>query len=144
MGLCDHKTIDRINILEATYLAMKKAIVDLGKKLKQKNIKYEIQNTKCIVLVDGNKKIPNLSMEQWAIVSGDKLVKSISAASIVAKVTRDRIMLEMHEKYPQYAFDQHKGYGTQKHKENLQKQGPCAIHRQSFEPVKSLAKRPKR
>jgi ribonuclease HII len=88
--------------------------------------------------VDGNKKIPNFSMEQKAVIGGDKIVKSISAASIVAKVTRDRIMMEMHEKYPEYAFDKHKGYGTKLHMEMLQKHGPCQIHRKSFDPVKRL------
>lgn len=162
IGICDHKTIDRINILEATYLSMKKAVTDLVKKINnqdtrskdQKNFKlqnsnikqnpkFEIQNTrykipdtKYILLVDGNKIIPNLSMEQRAIVNGDKLVKSISAASIVAKVTRDRIMREMHEKYPHYCFNKHKGYGTKFHMEMIEKYGICPIHRISFEPCK--------
>jgi ribonuclease HII len=75
-------------------------------------------------------------MEQKAIVKGDRTVKSISAASIIAKVTRDRIMLTMHEKYPAYGFDKHKGYGTKLHMEMLTKHGPSEIHRQSFAPVK--------
>lgn len=133
VGICDHKTIDRINILEATFLAMKSALSDLKLKLKYGEKKH-------IVVVDGNKKIPNISIYQKAVPSGDKLVKSISAASIIAKVTRDRIMLEMHEKYPQYAFDKHKGYGTKMHMDALKKYGPCAIHRRSFEPVKILLK----
>jgi len=91
--------------------------------------------------VDGNKKISNLSLEQRAVPGGDKYVKSISAASIIAKVTRDRIMLEMHAKYPEYNFAQHKGYGTKMHFAELQKNGPCPIHRQSFAPVKSLMKK---
>lgn len=133
VGICDHQTIDRINILEASFLAMKKALTALTQNLQQ------ITNNKIIILIDGNKKIPNFSLEQKAIVSGDKIVKSISAASIVAKVTRDRIMLEMHEKYPEYGFEKHKGYGTKMHMDALQKHGPCDIHRQSFRPVK-LAK----
>jgi len=93
------------------------------------------------VLVDGNKKIPNLSLYQKAVIGGDGVVKSISAASIVAKVTRDRMMLEAHEKYPQYGVDRHKGYGTKVHMEALNRFGPCEIHRQSFEPMPTLAKK---
>lgn len=92
-------------------------------------------NNKYIILVDGNKKIPNFSEEQRAVVSGDKKVKSISAASIIAKVTRDRLMLACHEKYPRYCFDRHKGYGTKLHFAMLEKYGPCEIHRKSFGPV---------
>ncbi len=134
VGICDHKTIDRINILEASFLAMKKALTDLQNK--QKEI---MKNKKSIILVDGNKIIPNLSIEQRAIVGGDKIVKSISAASIIAKVTRDRIMLEMHKKYPEYGFATHKGYGTKKHFAALKKYGHCEIHRKSFAPVKDMA-----
>lgn len=149
VGICDHNTIDRINILEASFLAMKKAMGDLTKKIK--NFPHPSSPSpsgrgwgegRCIILVDGNKKIPNLSQEQKAIISGDKIVKSISAASIIAKVTRDRIMREMHEKYPAYGFDRHKGYGTKLHMNSLQKYGPCAIHRKSFAPVRLLAKMP--
>lgn len=138
IGMCDHITIDRINILEASFLAMKKSVANLGAKIK-------IRDTKHIILIDGNKKIPNLSQEQKAIVNGDKIVKSISAASIIAKVTRDRIMREMHEKYPQFQFDRHKGYGTKLHMQSLEKYGPCEIHRKSFRPVGNfyLAKRKK-
>jgi ribonuclease HII len=133
VGICDHHTIDRINILEASFLAMKKALADL----ERSDLKpAKVRPLKKIILLDGNKKIPNLSQEQRAIVSGDKIVKSISAASIIAKVTRDRIMIEMHDKYPQYQFDRHKGYGTKLHMVSLQKYGPCEIHRKSFAPVK--------
>lgn len=139
IGLCDHETIDRINILEASFLSMKKAIQDL-----KRNMGQEIWGKvepKYIVLVDGNKQIPNLSIEQYAVVGGDKLVKSISAASIVAKVTRDRMMQEMHIKYPQYGLDKHKGYGTKMHMDALVKYGPCEIHRKSFAPVKKALNR---
>jgi len=138
IGLCDHETIDRINILEASFLAMKKAIQDL-----KRNMGGELwsgSEPKFIILVDGNKKIPNLSMDQRAVIGGDKLVKSISAASIIAKVTRDRMMMQMHEKYPQYGFDKHKGYGTKLHMDALVKHGPCKIHRKSFAPVKKALK----
>jgi len=170
VGICDHKTVDRMNILQASFLAMKKALTNLqftiynlqsisnnqilktkasekinvGKRLNDselKNSKFnqnsiKIQNSKRIVLVDGNQKIPNFSEEQIAIPQGDQKIKSISAASIIAKVTRDRIMREMHKVYPQYGFDRHKGYGTKFHLEALKKYGPCKIHRRSFAPVK--------
>lgn len=150
IGICDHKTIDRINILEASFLAMKKAVSALKHKIKS-DTRFRLpgcaqrasggrNDRGAIVLVDGNKKIPNFSMEQMAIVSGDKIVKSISAASIIAKVTRDRMMIEMHKKYPQYFFDKHKGYGTKLHMENLKKHGSCKIHRKSFAPVKRVLK----
>ncbi|KKP80340.1 MAG: ribonuclease HII [Candidatus Moranbacteria bacterium RIFOXYA12_FULL_35_19] len=130
VGICDHRTIDRINILEASFLAMKSAVSQLKSKIKN------LDNSKLIILLDGNKKIPNFSFEQRAIVSGDKIVKSISAASIYAKVTRDRMMGEMHKIYPEYNFAQHKGYGTKIHMDALKKHGPCEIHRKSFRPVR--------
>jgi ribonuclease HII len=136
VGICDHKTIDRINILEATFLAMKAALSDLRSQINYKDQRH-------IIVVDGNKKISNLSLEQKAVPSGDKYVKSISAASIIAKVTRDRIMREMHKKFPQYNFAQHKGYGTKLHFAMLEKNGPCEIHRKSFAPVRNLAKKQK-
>ena len=139
VGICDHKTVDRINILEASFLAMKKAISDLVRnKSKVESLKSKTDE-KIVILVDGNKVIPNLSMEQMAVVSGDRMVKSISAASIIAKVTRDRMMMKMHEKYPVYGFNHHKGYGTKMHMDALKKHGPCEIHRQSFAPVTRLA-----
>ncbi len=128
VGICDHKTIDRINILEATFLAMKAALSDLRSKINYKERRH-------IIVVDGNKKISNLSLEQKTVSGGDKYVKSISAASIIAKVTRDRIMREMHAKYPKYNFARHKGYGTKLHFAMLKKNGPCEIHRKSFHPV---------
>lgn len=130
VGICDHRTIDRVNILEASFLAMKSAVSQLKSKIEN------FDNSKMIILLDGNKKIPNFSLEQRAIVSGDKLIKSISAASIYAKVTRDRMMGEFHIKYPEYNFVQHKGYGTKIHMDALKKHGPCEIHRKSFRPVR--------
>jgi ribonuclease HII len=135
VGIANHETIDRVNILEATFLAMKSALTELKAKVKYDEKKH-------IVVVDGNKKIPNISLYQKAIPGGDKFVKSISAASIIAKVTRDRIMMDMHEKYSKYCFDKHKGYGTKLHFEMLKKFGPSEIHRRSFEPVRSLVKKP--
>jgi ribonuclease HII len=132
IGICDHRTIDRVNILEASFLAMKGAVSQLKSNMGSK----KFESLKSVILLDGNKKIPNFSFEQQAIVSGDKLIKSISAASIVAKVTRDRMMNEMHKIYPEYNFSQHKGYGTAFHMDALKKHGPCEIHRKSFRPVR--------
>jgi len=124
VGICDQQTIDRINILQASFLAMKKAIGALKQKPD-------------FIILDGHLPIPNCSYKQKTIVRGDERVFSIAAASIIAKVTRDRIMEEMHKKYPEYCFDRHKGYGTRLHLERLKKYGPCPIHRLSFRPVKN-------
>jgi len=123
VGICDNETIDRINILQATFLAMKKSVGSLKDKPN-------------FLLVDGGFKIPNTSYNQLNVIRGDSLVFSIAAASIIAKVTRDRIMQAMHEQYPQYEFLKHKGYGTRLHMERLKQYGPCSIHRQSFRPVR--------
>lgn len=123
IGVCDNKTIDRTNILQASFLAMKKAITALKQKPD-------------FIMVDGGFKIPNCSYVQKNIIKGDELIFSIAAASIIAKVTRDRIMLEEHKIYPQYNFDQHKGYGTKMHLDCLDKYGPCPIHRMSFKPMR--------
>ncbi len=125
VGICDHETIDRINILEASFLAMKKAISALKERPE-------------FILLDGKFLIPNLSIKQKAIVGGDALVFSIAAASIIAKVTRDRMMREMHKIYPNYGFDLHKGYGTKLHMKRLKEFGPSPIHRKSFRPVRKL------
>ncbi len=113
--------IDQINILQATMLAMRRAVV--GLRLKPVR-----------VLVDGN-RLPPLDVPAEAIVKGDALVQAISAASILAKVTRDRWCVTLHEQYPQYGFDAHKGYGTAAHLAALTAHGACPEHRRSFAPV---------
>lgn len=113
--------IDEINILQATLLAMKRAVDAL--RLPPK-----------LVLVDGN-RLPILSIRSEAIVQGDALVPAISAASILAKVHRDRLCEAMHQRYPVYGFDQHKGYGTAQHMAALQAHGPADCHRMTFAPV---------
>lgn len=138
IGICDHETIDRINILQASFLAMKKAFFDL--KNQMKSSQNFSNSEKIIFLVDGNQYIPNLSIKQMCVPQGDKKIKSISASSIIAKVTRDRMMLEFAEKYPNYRFEKHKGYGTALHLECLQKFGSCEIHRKSFKPVSNFKK----
>jgi len=118
VGSCGEKIIDQINILQATYCAMKQAIASLG-----------IQPHH--VLVDG-RLIPDLNIPQTAIPGGDGKCFSIAAASIIAKVTRDRLLIEYDRQFPQYGFAQHKGYPTKKHIQAIIKHGYCAIHRTSF------------
>ena len=120
----DENEIDRINILQASLLAMKRAVESLDQ-------------VPDMVLVDGN-KCPDITHKVEAIVKGDSKVAAISAASILAKVDRDQQMLELHEQYPQYGFDKHKGYPTKVHMELLNQHGPCPLHRKSFGPVKKL------
>ncbi len=120
-----NKTVDRINILQATRLAMQKAISKLLKKLTLP------QRRKAYVIIDGNMHF-KLSLPYQSIVKGDSKSLTISAASILAKVTRDRIMEEYHKLYPRYGFNEHKGYATGKHRLILKKIGFCAIHRKSF------------
>lgn len=110
--------IEEINILNAAILAMKRAVSGLETK-------------PTLVLADGN-KTPDVPCEVRAVVKGDGNSASIAAASILAKVTRDRYMLEMAEKYPEYGFEKHKGYGTKLHREKILELGPCPIHRPSF------------
>jgi ribonuclease HII len=134
VGIMHADTIDRVNILEATFLAMKSAIASLRQQL-TKNGQQRIKDEDLRIFVDGNQLIPNISFEQYAIVDGDNLMKVIAAASIIAKVTRDRMMLEYDKAYPAYGFAKHKGYGTKVHMDALRKFGPCPIHRMSFRPV---------
>lgn len=110
--------IDEINILQATFLAMKRAVEGLG-------IKADY------ALIDGN-RMPPLGIDGETVIKGDSLSMSIAAASIIAKVTRDRLMLEIDKEYPQYLFSQHKGYGTALHYEMLEKYGVSPVHRRSF------------
>ncbi len=136
VGECDSKTIDRMNILEATFLAMKKAVTQL-QKVMGKNIQMTSGDfsAKTLLLVDGNKEL-NSSLKQRVVVGGDSQEQLIAAASIMAKVTRDREMVIAHQQFPQYGFDQHKGYGTKVHMDALKKFGPTPFHRMSFRPVR--------
>ncbi len=118
--------IDQLNILNARMLAMSRAIDGL---------KLPCQHA----LVDGN-KAPQTTLDVTTIIKGDSLVTAISAASVLAKVQRDREMLELDKQYPGYGFAKHKGYGTAAHMEALQALGPCEIHRRSYAPVKALLK----
>jgi ribonuclease HII len=116
--------VERLNVLQATLLAMRRAVE--GLKIRPDR-----------VLVDGNRK-PKLEIPVEAIVKGDAKIPAISAASILAKVARDRAMVEYHRLYPEYGFDIHKGYLTKGHMEALRKHGPCPIHRKSFFGVMTL------
>jgi ribonuclease HII len=124
VSIVDAEEIDRINILRATRLAMHNAITDLADKPE-------------VILVDAV-NIPSIKIKQLSIIKGDAKSASIAAASIVAKVVRDGIMLKYHSVYPQYDFDKHKGYATKAHLDKIKKHGPCPIHRRSFKKVKDL------
>lgn len=115
--------IDQLNILQATMLAMQRAVQGLAP-------------VPAEVLVDGN-RVPALDMAARAIVKGDLTEPAISAASILAKTARDASLQELHERYPDYGFDQHKGYGTALHLARLKALGPCPAHRRSFAPVRN-------
>lgn len=136
VGIVQAETIDRINILEATFLAMREAVGQLRRRMRDTGVWDE---TRVVLLVDGNQLVPNVSLQQEVVVGGDRIVKSIAAASIVAKVTRDRLLREYEERWPQYGFAKHKGYGTREHMEALEKYGPLPVHRQSFRPVRQAA-----
>ncbi|MGG1943297.1 ribonuclease HII [Trinickia sp. NRRL B-1857] len=115
--------IDRLNILHATMLAMKRAVEGLSL-------------LPTLARIDGN-RCPELSVRSEAVIGGDALVPAISAASILAKVTRDRMLLELHERFPVYGFNAHAGYGTPQHLAALAEHGPCEHHRRSFAPVRA-------
>lgn len=117
-ALVEEKTIDTINILQATKLAMRRAAEGMRQKPD-------------FILIDGNFTVGACGQER-AVIGGDAKSASIAAASIIAKVTRDRLMLRLDEEYPMYGFAKHKGYGTREHIENLLKYGPCPYHRRSF------------
>lgn len=121
IGMADHSTIDEINILQATKLAMKDAIAYLSGKLE--GIDY--------VIFDAV-KINDLKLPQEAVIKGDSKILAVAAASIVAKVTRDRMMVAYAEEYPGYGFEKNKGYGTKQHYEGIARQGICPIHRKTF------------
>ena len=121
VGIADVERIDRDNILHATMWAMSEAVAALGIQPK-------------LVLIDGN-RAPRLGLATRTIVSGDRFCLSIAAASIIAKVTRDRMMVELARDYPGYGFERHKGYGTPEHAAALSRLGVSAIHRRSFKPV---------
>ena len=123
IAVVDAETIDRINILQATHRAMNEALAQLSPSPEH-------------VLVDG-RPVKTMRFPQTALVKGDAKSYSIAAASVLAKVTRDRMMLEFHARHPGYGFAEHKGYGTPQHLAAIEKLGACAIHRRSFAPIRT-------
>jgi ribonuclease HII len=129
-GIIDAAGIDDINILEATLRAMEAAVQQLPGK------------PPAAVLIDGNQIPPGVKADHvQSIVKGDAVCHSIAAASILAKVTRDRMMLQAHAKWPAYGFANHKGYGTKAHMAAVQTHGPCPIHRLTFRPLPEIVER---
>ncbi|MFH1728367.1 MAG: ribonuclease HII [Pseudomonadota bacterium] len=127
ISISNEEEIDKINILNASLLAMKRAVMVM-------DVRPDY------LLIDGNQKIQN-NIDQEAIIGGDLICPLISAASIVAKVTRDNLMLEYDKKYPQYGFAKHKGYGTKDHKESIKKHGVSELHRLTFKGVSEHVKK---
>ncbi|MBL8537808.1 MAG: ribonuclease HII [Hyphomonadaceae bacterium] len=130
LGAASPAEIDQLNILQATYLAMRRALAALPE-------------APVAALIDGNSAPTDFPCAVECIVEGDAHVASISAASIIAKVERDRIMIEACARYPGYGFSRHKGYGAPEHQRALITLGPCAIHRMTFKPVADAARRDK-
>ncbi len=124
IGIVDERTIDEVNIYQATIIAMERALQALSPQPDY-------------LLLDAM-TLPRVSIPQKSLIKGDCRSHSIAAASILAKVTRDRLMRDLHEKFPQYNFEKHKGYGTKEHVALIQKYGPCDAHRRSFNPVAAM------
>ncbi|MBG1233331.1 ribonuclease HII [Aestuariivirga litoralis] len=124
IGFASAAEIDEINILQATYLAMNRAVMAL-------------QAVPTLALIDGN-RAPKLACKTQTLIGGDAISLSIAAASIIAKVTRDRLMTDLDQLFPHYGFAKHKGYGTADHAQALKTHGPCAEHRKSFAPIRAL------
>ncbi|UCD11373.1 MAG: ribonuclease HII [Nitrospinaceae bacterium] len=123
IGIVEHDVIDEINILQASRLVMKHAV-------------EKLPQPPDLLLIDGIHTIDRAE-EQWTLVEGDQKSQSIAAASVLAKVTRDRLMQAYHKRYPEYGFDRHKGYPTASHKEQIRRHGACPIHRKTFRGVKT-------
>ena len=132
VGIASPEEIDRINILNASLLSMKRAVNSLIVNLENNGMKL---SKDVIVLVDGNKRIKDFKLRQKTVVKGDSKIYQISAASIIAKVVRDRMMCSFDKRYPEYNFCKHKGYPTKEHKLLIKKYGASAIHRKSFKGV---------
>ncbi len=128
IGVVNNRVIDKINILQSAFLAMRQAI-------------DRLTLAPDYILVDGNLKIPGLKQAQNAIIDGDAKIFTIAAASIIAKVSRDWLMLEVDKQYPEYEFARHKGYGTKRHLEKIREFGPCPLHRLTFAPFKVKEKK---
>jgi len=135
IGEVSPRMIDQMNVLKATLLAMRLAVEELVNKLK---VNTQLSTNHTYLLIDGNKSIPQVKYQQKLFPKGDQKVFSIAVASIYAKVYRDELMQQYHKTYPQYGFNQHKGYGTSLHLANIKKYGACPIHRKSFGLLKNM------
>lgn len=129
IGSASVEEIDELNILQAALLAMKRAVQEVEKQMGRQAGH---------VLIDGNFKIPQFRRQQTTVIKGDLRVAPISAAAILAKVTRDRLMKELSLEYSGYGFEKHKGYASQVHRDAIVRQGPCRIHRKTFSGVKEF------
>lgn len=132
VGMAGPERIDDINILNATLEAMNEAYEACLSMLEKRGTPAALMKDMSIVMVDGNKAVPFINEKQITVVSGDAKCPSISAASIIAKVTRDRLLYDYDKKYPEFGFAKNKGYGTKEHIEALKKFGPLPVHRMSF------------
>lgn len=149
VGSANCAEVDSINILQATFLAMRRAVLQLKEKIQDDKLNsssnpnhlqfIEDSLNNAFVVIDGNQKIPNfVDFKQTTLIKGDQLLSEISAASIVAKVSRDRYVDELDAKYPGYEFSKHKGYGTALHKQKIEQLGPCPEHRTTFKGVREF------
>jgi ribonuclease HII len=127
VGIVDAKIIDAVNIRQAARRAMEQALL-------------QICPSPDFLILDAI-RLPNIAIEQRMVIKGDGLCMSVAAASILAKVTRDRLMVEAHRRFPQYGFLGHKGYGTAEHLRSLRRYGPCSLHRRSFLPIRKVLER---
>ena len=132
VGYCNAKTIDRINILQGTFKAMELAVRNLIDRIPEKKKKAKSFTKKVILLIDGNRFSTKLPYSFETIVKGDACSITIAGASIIAKVTRDRLMLKAAKRYPHYGFEKHKGYPTKFHREQIKLFGFSPIHRKTF------------
>ena len=140
VGVADAEIIDETSITRANYMAMYLAVVRALRALAkspQGDLLRE-QGSRALALIDGKYPVPPLTLSQIAMIKGDQRSYHIAAASVVAKVTRDKMMIAAHRRYPVYGFDRHKGYGTKAHQGALKAYGPCPLHRRSFKPISAL------
>jgi len=128
IGQASHTEIDRLNIHHASLLSMRRAV-------------QELKMAPQLILIDGKFTIPNLPHKQRSLINGDETELVISCASIIAKVYRDELMKKLAERFSEYGFEKHKGYGTKLHRNRLRKYGPCPVHRMTFGPVKDIISR---